>query len=88
MIVPVSHAGRSSLHDSIKVLGMDNWILEADFSCFILESHEIGLQKVPLINMVRQEESKAVRVVSLLVLASLYCLLMLFCLNRARDSFH
>lgn len=61
--VAPSQEGHTSMH-SAAVPGTADWMRETDFSCFILRSSEIVLQRAHLINAVRKDKAKAQRVVS------------------------
>lgn len=61
LIAPLPNAGFRRSSDNAS--GAENWMLDDDFSCFILGVHDMALQKVQLVNAV-QDGEKAARVVS------------------------
>jgi len=67
LLAPLSKVGHSSQHSALAP-GANNWMLADDFSCFILGSHEITLQRAHLVNTVRADARKGTRVVSAQVL--------------------
>lgn len=66
---PPSQPGHTSMHSAV-ALETTDWMRERDFSCFILRSQEITLQRAHLINAVGSDREKGARVVSVWVLIS------------------
>lgn len=66
---------------STNASGVDDWIRKTDFSCSVLRSQDITLQRVRLVNVIKQDVDK----VKKLVIARVLILPRYLCLRRQVD---